>query len=154
MAWSYDETNLDTSTPGGRINVVRFLVGDTDSSNQIVQNEEITFALSETNNNVYNAGAWVARSVGAKYSSKVDIELDGQLSAKYSDLSSKFYNLALQLESQAKRYSSSFGVFAGGITKTQLESGREDNNKSPTSFRREQFHNFPYDGDDDESGYY
>ena len=48
MAWSYDATDLGTSTASGRLNSVRLLVGDTDTNDQQVQNEEITFALAQT----------------------------------------------------------------------------------------------------------
>jgi hypothetical protein len=47
MAWSYDPTDLDNTTASGRLNIVRLLVGDTDTVDQQVQNEEITFGLSE-----------------------------------------------------------------------------------------------------------
>ena len=72
MAWSYDPTDLDKDTASGRLNTVRLLVGDTDTSDQQAQNEEITFALSETNNNVYYAASWVARTVASQYARKVN----------------------------------------------------------------------------------
>ena len=42
MAWSYDPTDLDTTTASGRLNTVRLLVGDTDTLDQQKENEEIT----------------------------------------------------------------------------------------------------------------
>ena len=45
MAWSYDPTDLNTTTASGRLNTVRLLVGDTDTTDQQVQNEEVTFSL-------------------------------------------------------------------------------------------------------------
>jgi hypothetical protein len=30
MAWSYDPTDLDTTTASGRLNTVRLLIGDTE----------------------------------------------------------------------------------------------------------------------------
>ena len=47
MAWSYDPTDLNTTTASGRLNTVRLLVGDTDTTDQQVQNEEVTFSLTE-----------------------------------------------------------------------------------------------------------
>ena len=35
MAWSYDPTDLDTTTASGRLNTVRLLVGDTDELDSI-----------------------------------------------------------------------------------------------------------------------
>ena len=48
MAWSYDATDLGTGTVSGRLNSVRLLVGDTDTNDQQVQNEEVIFALAQT----------------------------------------------------------------------------------------------------------
>jgi hypothetical protein len=52
MAWSYNPSNLGTDTDAERLNVVRYLVGDTDVNDQQVQDEEITFALSQVGDNV------------------------------------------------------------------------------------------------------
>jgi len=83
MAFSYDETNLSTDTAAGRLNAVRLLVGDTDTTDQQIQDEEITFALSQNGNNVYLTASWVARSIAAKYARLVDTDLDGQLAESY-----------------------------------------------------------------------
>ena len=66
MSWSYDPTDLNTTTASGRLNTVRLLVGDTDTLDPQKDNEEITFALTENGNNVYYAGAWVARAIASK----------------------------------------------------------------------------------------
>ena len=42
MTWSYDATDLDTETNSGRLNSVRYLVGDTQTSDEQVQNEEVS----------------------------------------------------------------------------------------------------------------
>ena len=47
MAWSYNPADLNTTTAAGRLNVVRLLTGDTNTQDQQVENEEITFALAE-----------------------------------------------------------------------------------------------------------
>ena len=77
MSWSYDPTDLDTTTASGRLNTVRLLVGDTDTIDQQVQDEEVTFALSENGNNVYYSGAWIARAIASKYSRQVTTQLSG-----------------------------------------------------------------------------
>lgn len=143
MAWSYDPTNLDTTTVNGRLNSVRLLLGDTIETDQQAQDEEVIFALSQTNNNVYFAAAWVARIVASKYARNVDVQLDGALSANYSDLASKFTSLADSLEFQGKKAGATLGVLAGGITKTQIEAARANTNRIEGSFRRDQFKNPP-----------
>ena len=143
MSWSYDPTNLDTTTSAGRINVVRLLVGDTDTTDQQIQNEEITFALEQTNDSVYFAAGWAARTIASKYSRQVNTQIDGALSADYSDLATQYYKLAEDLEYQGKKAGAILNVAAGGITKTQIEAARANTNRIEGSFRRDQFKNPP-----------
>lgn len=154
MSWSYDSTNLNTTTPSGRINVVRFIIGDTDTNDQQADNEEILFALSQVNNNIYLAGAWVSRSLGGKYSRQVNLNLDDQISAEYGELSAHYYRLADQLEYQG-RLNSGVTMKAGGISKTTMEVNRQLTDRVKPRIRRDQFNNPPdessnyYTGDDD-----
>lgn len=143
MAWSYDPTDLDNTTASGRLNIVRLLVGDTDTVDQQVQNEEITFGLSENGNNIYLSASWIARAISSKYSRQVTTSLDGALSADYSDLAKQYQTLADQLEYQGKTNGASVGILAGGITKTQVENVRANTNRIEGSFRRDRFKNPP-----------
>ena len=143
MAWSYDPTDLNTTTASGRLNTVRLLVGDTDTTDQQVQNEEVTFSLTENGNNVYYSGAWVARAIASKYSRKVNTELSGALKADYSDLITHYNSLADNLEYQGKTSGASVGVLAGGITKSTVEAVRQNTNRIEGSFRRDRFKNPP-----------
>ena len=149
MSFSYDDTNLGTDTASGRLNATRLLLGDTDSNDPQVQDTEVTFALSETNDNVYYAAAWLARVVASKYSRQVTTELDGQLSVEYSDLAKQYSKLADQLEYQGTKAGGRLGIKAGGITKTDIEIAREQTNRVKPTFRRDRFWNPPtYDGMD------
>ena len=143
MSWSYDPTNLDTTTASGRLNSVRLLVGDTDTLDQQKQNEEITFALSQNGNNVYYSGAWIARAIASLYSRRVNTELSGALKADYSELSKQYKTLADTLEYQGKTSGAAIGVIAGGITKSRVEAVRADTNRIEGSFRRDRFKNPP-----------
>jgi hypothetical protein len=143
MSWSYDPTNLDTATVAGRLNTVRLLVGDTDTNDQQVQNEEIIFALSESSNNIYNAAGWVARTIASQYSRRVDTQLDGALRANYSDLSEQYFKLAEDLEYRGKTTGAVLGVAAGGITISDINAVRANTNRVEGSFRRDRFRNPP-----------
>jgi hypothetical protein len=154
MAWSYEETDLRTTTASGRLNTVRLLLGDTDSNDQQVQNEEIAFALAQNNNNVYYAGAWCARIVAAKYSRKVTTSIDNAISADYSDLAKQYNKLAESLEYQGKKSGAVVGIKAGGITKSGIDAIRANTNRITPSFRRDRFRNPPsYSGEDYGSDY-
>ena len=143
MAWSYDPTDLNTTTASGRLNTVRLLVGDTDTTDHQVQNEEVTFSLGENGDNVYYSGAWIARAIASKYSRKVNTELSGALKADYSDLVTHYNSLADNLEYQGKTSGASVGVLAGGITKSTVEAVRQNTNRIEGSFRRDRFKNPP-----------
>jgi glycerate-2-kinase len=143
MAWSYDPTDLDNTTASGRLNIVRLLVGDTDTVDQQVQNEEITFGLSENGDNIYLSASWIARAISSKYSRLVTTSLSGALSSDYSDLAKQYQTLADQLEYQGKTNGASVGILAGGITKTQVEGVRANTNRIEGSFRRDRFKNPP-----------
>ena len=149
MAWSYDATDLGTGTASGRLNSVRLLVGDTDTTDQQVQNEEITFALNQTNDNVYYAAAWAARTIAAQYSRRVTQNLSGALSADYSDLQNHYTSLAETLEHQGKKSGAVVGIKAGGISIATVDNVRQDTDRIAPSFRRDRFRNPPsYSGDD------
>jgi len=143
LSWSYDPTDLDTATSSGRLNTVRLLVGDTETLDQQVQNEEITFGLSENGDNIYYAGAWIARAIASKYSRKVNTSLDGALKADYSDLAKQYKVLADDLEYQGKTSGAVIGVLAGGITKSSVNAVRANTNRIEGSFRRDRFKNPP-----------
>ena len=143
MSWSYDPTDLNTTTPSGRLNTVRFLVGDTDTEDQKAQNEEITFSLSQTNDDVNASASYIARGLASKYASKVTLELDGQLMAHYSDLYGHYSALADKLDYQAKKSGAQLGILAGGINKTRIKVVRSDPNRVEPAFRRDRFLNTP-----------
>jgi hypothetical protein len=116
MTATYDPTNLDKDTASGRVNVVRFLLGDTDVTNPELQNEEITFTLSETTNKVYLAASISASTVSSKYSGLANVEINGILSVDYSELANAFSLLSVKLKSDGNRLEGgSIGVFVGGL---------------------------------------
>ena len=141
MAWSYDPTDLNTTTASGRLNTVRLLVGDTITLDQQVQNEEVNFALTENGNNVYYAGAWSARAIASKYSRKVNTELSGSLKADYSDLAKQYKTLADSLDYQGKTSGAAIGVLAGGITVARTAAVRANTDRVKPAFRKGQFNN-------------
>jgi hypothetical protein len=116
MAATYDPTNLDKDTASGRVNIVRFLLGDTDYTNPELQNEEITFTLSETSNKVYLAASICASTISSRYSGLANVEIDGILSVDYGELASAFSVLSVKLKSDGNRLEGgSLGIFVGGL---------------------------------------
>ena len=109
--WTYDPTQIDTETSTGQLYAVRLLVGDTDTEDQQLQDEEINFSLFQSGYNVYSAGSFSCSLISAKYSRMVSSQLDGALQAEYSDRIKHYNMLATQLTRLGKR--SSLGIGAG-----------------------------------------
>ena len=138
MAWSYDEGNLSTSDALGRLNATRLLIGDTDTNDQQVQDEEISFGLAQANNNVYSAGAFVCRVIAAKYSRNVDSEISGALKESASQLQDHYTSLADTLEYQGQKLGG-LGIVAGGITVSAVDGVRANTNRVKPEFNKDQF---------------
>lgn len=142
MAWSYDPTSLGTATAAEQLNAVRLLTGDTDTTDQQLQDEEITFALSQSGSNIYTAGVWAANAIASKYSRLVTTELDGALRAEYSDLASNYRNLAIQLREDGRRYSAgALGLEAGGISISDINTARSNTDRPQPFARTDRFDN-------------
>lgn len=144
MSWTYDPSDLDTSTDTGRVNTVRFLVGDTDENDQLLQDEEVSFSLNQSGDNVYYAASYCAAALSSKFTKKVNTKLDGALSADYSDLSEKYRNLSFQLKQDAlSKSGTAFGVYAGGISISDVDTVRDNTDRITPAFRRDRFKNPP-----------
>ena len=141
MSWSYDPADLGTTTTSGRLNSVRLLIGDTDTNDQIMQNEEIVFALAQTNNNVYYAGSWACHMIASKYSRLVDLKVEGSMS-RYSELAKQYITMSDHLNDLGKRTNGkSLGVSAGGISVSDMTVVSENDDNVDPSFRVQQFDN-------------
>lgn len=109
MAWTYDTTFAASKDK------VRFLCGDTNSADKLIQDEEINLVLVTTPN-IYSAAAIVCRAICAKLRRRPtltptpgSISLDSQAQAK------GFLELANTLDAQAIS-SGGADIFAGGIS--------------------------------------
>ena len=143
MAWTYNSAELNTTTEAGRRNTVRLLVGDTDTLDQQVDDAEVLFSLAQSNNGVYFAASWIARAISSKYARRVTTEISGSLKAQYSDLMKHYSSLADKLDYQGKTSGAVVGILAGGVTKSKVNSVRQDTNRIEGSFRRDRFKNPP-----------
>ena len=142
MAWSYDPTDLDTETSPGQLNVVRLLIGDNQTGDPQMQDEEITFALSQNNNSVYQSAVYCCRLLASKYARMVNTQLDGALQAEYSDRAKQYITLAVQLSEMAKKASGSgggLGVSGGGVSISDMKVVEENTDRVKPAFRVGQF---------------
>lgn len=152
MSWSYDINDLVTTTASGRLNVVRYLVGDNDTNDQQVQDEEITFALGQTGDNVYYAASYVCTGLASKFARQVDTEIDQAIQVRYSQRSQHYKSLSKELDSQGKRFgTNTLGLAFGGTNISDINTVRANTDRVPPAFRKDMFKN---PGDTDYPGDY
>ena len=143
MTWSYDETNINTTSASGRRNAVRLLVQDTDSADTLLQNEELDFALLEAGNNVYVAAASACEMLAAKFTRYGDTAVDETgIQAKYSDVAKGFSARARNLREASRRLTAGIGMpSAGGISRGAVKAVYEDTDRMDPAFKTRQFAN-------------
>jgi len=126
MTWTYsgDPSSNDRDT-------VRFLVGDTDTTNQIVSDEEIAWALAQES--VYSAAATVCDAISAKYARDVDTYLDRDVRANLSQASRAYASKARELRVKAR---SKIAVpYCGGISSSVKTTYEQDSDRVIPSFK-------------------
>lgn len=132
MTWTYDPNKLAEEG----MDAVRFLVRDTDATEQLVQNEEILFSLSQAGQSIYAAAAALCRNIAAYYMRKVSlIQKDSGINDDMQKRAEGFLKLAEQHEERAGR--TGLTVFAGGISQGDKESRQADVDAPPPAFRRD-----------------
>ena len=78
---------------------VRFLVGDTNEDDELLQDAEIAHLLSDRDN-VFKAAAAAAEAIAAKFSRRVDTDVS-KAGIKYSQLQDHYRKLATELRLRA-----------------------------------------------------
>jgi hypothetical protein len=105
--WTYD---ADFTTVKDQI---RFLIGDTDESDPLLEDSEIEF-MSSMSSSVHIAAAKACRAIAVKLGRQVDYSI-GDLSEKLSQRAAAYLQMAMQLDADASRASFSSGVPSVGF---------------------------------------
>jgi len=128
MTWTYDPS---ISTDRDK---VRLLIGDTDTSDQQLSDEEIAYLLT-ANGSVGLAGAEACEALAAKYARQVDTK-NGVLSVAASQRYKAYVDKARSLRELETRYCE---VFAGGLSIDAKDSLADDDDLVQPRFRRGMF---------------
>jgi hypothetical protein len=94
MVWTYSG-----DSGASLLDTVRFLIGDVDQNEQLLQDEEINYLL-EIYSNVYVAAANAARSIAARFARQVD-ESVGDMQLSLAQRVTHYRQLAEELEKKA-----------------------------------------------------
>jgi hypothetical protein len=144
MAWTY------SGDPGSsNRDAVRFLIQDTDTNDQLLQDAEIDWLLSETST-VYGAATEAAKAIATYFARLADTDIES-VSVKYSQKHKQYLKIANRL--QIKADASGSGIAkpdVNGVSVSEMESVWEDDDRPNDRFYRGQFDNPPnFHGEDD-----
>lgn len=134
MTWTY---NSDVSTDRDKI---RLLIGDTDTTDQLLSDEEIDFVSTQQPNNYY-AAAQCCETIAGKFARDVSTTLEGMSIAKRQRFEN-YLNMANNLRVMAMRTKPS-KPFAASIDKDLKDaySYKENSNLVQPNFELEMHDN-------------
>ena len=128
--WTYDASGLDDS----KLFQVRWLVADTDTNDQLAQDAEINFALSEAANNVYRAASTVCNAIALRYGREMDAKGETQFLAK--EKHDQYKQMAADLLEKSRTMGGgSIQLFAGGLSRSGKLTNRNDSDLVQPAFR-------------------
>jgi len=114
---------------------IRFMVGDTDTNDQLVTDEEIAYAIAEEDNNLL-AASRIANAIAAQFARRTDTEV-GDLRKWYSQRFTQYTELANKLRQRGGLLSSV--PYVGGISIDDKQSAKDDSDRVKPRFSRGQF---------------
>jgi hypothetical protein len=104
MTWTYSADPTSSAK-----DAVRFLIGDTDETNPLIQDEEIYFNLSEVNQNIYRAGSNTCYNLAARFTGEAQSTSKSvgglSISKSLGDKASRYERLAKDLLARSRRVS-------------------------------------------------
>ncbi len=143
MAWTYGG-DPSAST----LAAVRFLIGDTDTNDQQLQDAEITFAITATSDQ-YGAALFCANSLAAKYSRMADTQIES-VRVSASQQYDHYRAMIVDLKAMAETFATGAGIgtpWVGGVSISDIDSNRENTDRPASAFAGDKFHNPPSGSD-------
>ena len=130
--WHYSGNPGDSN-----IDEIRFFSQLTDTNDQRLSDEELTFLRTKEDTNV-GAAARACETLAAKYASEVDVKVGsaGEFSIKSSQLSAQFSGIAATLRKEASKHAS---PWSAGISVSEKEAQEERTDRVEPAFTRDQF---------------
>ena len=127
MTWSYNVSQLASSP----VSQVRRLIGDVLQTDQLLQDEEIAFALT-LRASIFGAGAEACRMISANYARDAD-SVQKDMRTLYSQRAGAFARQAQRLELQAMVRSGAL-PYAGGLSVADKTAQEQDADRVTPQF--------------------
>jgi hypothetical protein len=109
MSWTYSGDPQKSTK-----DAVRFLVGDTNSDEQLATDEEILFALSTGGDNMWVAASFIADALATKFATMADSEEIGPIKVQYTNRVQQYTLKAKALAAKTYQFAQ-INVYGGGI---------------------------------------
>lgn len=106
MTWTYDPNDLGTSVKDD----LRLEIGDTDVNNQLLQDQEINWAITRESS-YWGQAARCCEMIGRFFMTKADVKLGRALAITYTKMAEQYFNMAGVLRLKA---SGSAAPYVGG----------------------------------------
>lgn len=131
MSWSYGSDPLNND-----VDAVRFLIGDTDSSDPLIQDEEIQYLLSSYSTQF--SAYYATRSIAAKFA-RLCREETGDIEVYANQKFDQYSKLAkaMSADLQAGR-PIDFTIYSGGIRHSVMETYEKDTDRNAPPFKEGQ----------------
>lgn len=130
MTWTYSGDPAASD-----LDAVRWLVGDTNSSDQLVQDEEIAYALANYGGPVH-AAAVVCEQISGQFSREAVSKKVGSLSINFGAKAKEYANRCKQLRRLIATDLTE--IFAGGLSISEKETLASDTDAVQPSFAKGQ----------------
>jgi len=127
MTWTYNVTQLDTD----ETYQVRLLCGDTDTNDQLIQDEEIDWLITQ-HGGVYFAAAAACEAIAAEFSKDAD-QKTGKIATWLTKRVDKYLEMAARLRKVAARTGGR--GYAGGISIDDKATQADDPDRVVPSFK-------------------
>jgi len=131
FTYTYDPSNVPRDA-------VRFTLQDTDEDNVLLWDEEITYLLSQSDDNSIRASILGARAIMAKFARMADREQAGKYQVYYTDKVGQYQSIIDSLQDQlASSATGGVDIFYGGIDIDTVDDVRDDDSRVHNIFHTE-----------------
>lgn len=133
MTWTYSDPSASDK------DAVRLLIGDTDTDDQQLSDEEIEYLLTQYTN-VYRAASLAAKTLAAKYSRQVGSSIE-TLRVFAADRYKQYMDLSGKLNTEYKRQGAGgLGTpIVTGVSQSDIALVESDEDRVKSAFKKEMF---------------
>ncbi len=127
MSWSYDLSQLTLP-----LNQVRFMIGDTNSADPLLSDQEVNLTIA-LRYDLYGAAADCCRALATQFSRKVDSSQGGGLHVSSSVRATAFARRAAEYEARAS-FESFAAPYMGGFSVSDMAARSGNTDAVPPMF--------------------